>query len=133
MPNDETIDPKFFTDLMLEVAQEQSLAGVLDKLVRHILSRPVARAYFWLVDKGDICATCMRRFECPDQTRCLHLARKGGHSIPSDEAVRGLRQPDPFARIPLGVDVPGKVAATGRQMVLADLDKEPGDLAHVPW
>jgi transcriptional regulator with GAF, ATPase, and Fis domain len=43
------------------------------------------------------------------------------------------QDPNPFSRIPLGVGVLGQVADTGQQMVLADLDKDSGEFASVPF
>ena len=40
---------------------------------------------------------------------------------------------DRYARLPLGIGVAGKIGATGRQIVLRDLDKDPGELAYIDW
>jgi transcriptional regulator with GAF, ATPase, and Fis domain len=128
-------DSEFASKLLLEIAQEQSLEELLKKLVRRILDRPhVARVRIWLIDQGDICATCARRPDCPDQTRCLH-AVAGGANMLSDqgEEEEYLRMTDPFARIPIGFGAAGKIAATGKQLVLRDLDKDPGELFFLPW
>ena len=128
-------DSEFASKLLLEIAQEQSLEELLKKMVRRILDRPnVARVRIWLIEKGDICSTCIRRPECPDQTRCLHAVASGGNTFNSKgEEEEYTRMTDPFARIPIGVGVGGKIAATGKQMVLRDLDKDPGELFFLPW
>ena len=70
---EDRFDSEFASALLLEIAQEQSLDLLLKKLVQRLLDRPhVARVRIWLINKGDICATCVRRPDCPDQTRCLH-------------------------------------------------------------
>jgi hypothetical protein len=57
-------DSEFASKLLLEIAQEQSLEELLKKMVRRILDRPnVARVRIWLIEKGDICSTCIRRPE----------------------------------------------------------------------
>jgi transcriptional regulator with GAF, ATPase, and Fis domain len=128
-------DSEFGSKLLLEIAQEQSLEELLKKLVRRILDRPnVARVRIWLIDKGDICATCARRPDCPEQIRCLHAVASGGNLISNKaEEEEYVRMTDPFARIPIGFGAAGKIAATGKQVVLRDLDKEPGELAFIPW
>jgi transcriptional regulator with GAF, ATPase, and Fis domain len=128
-------DPEFGSSLLLEIAQEQVLEQLLKKLVHRILQRPaVARVRIWLVDQGDICSTCVRRPECPDQTRCLHAVAGGSNSIsgPTD-AEEYVRMTDRFARIPLGVGMVGKIAATAQQIVVRDLDVSPGEMSYIDW
>ena len=133
MGKNSEFEPDFASSLLLEIAQEQSLDTLMKTLVRRVLERPaVARVRIWLVDKGDICATCVRRADCPDQTRCLHAVAGGAKrdAGPEDEYVL---MTDFFARIPLGVGVAGKIAATGQQIVMQDMDKDAGELAYIPW
>lgn len=132
MDKDEKIEA-LFAKLLLELVHEQSLTGMLDKVAQTVLQRPiVVRVYVWLVAKGDICTACARRRECPDQTRCLHLVVAGIKS--SSTAISHEVQPDnPFIRVPIGVDIAGRAAAAGKQMVLGDVDQTPGDFAHMPW
>ena len=133
--NENRFDSDFASKLLLEIAQEQSLEELLKKLVRRILDRPdVARVRIWLIDKGDICATCIRRPDCPDQTRCLHAVASGGNLFSSQgEEEEYVRMTDRFARIPIGVGTAGKIVVTGKQVVMRDLDKDPGELAYIPW
>ena len=86
----------------------------------------------WLVDKGDLCSVCPQRPNCPDQTRCLHLAIGGGNSISNSEE-RVLHCVDHNTRMPLGVGLVGKVAATGQQLVLNGFDSRPAELAGLDW
>lgn len=133
--NGDKLDPGFASKLLLEIAQEQSLCELLKTLVRRILERShVARVRIWLVKKGDICATCVRRAECPDQTRCLHAVAGGANLISRDgEEEEYANLTDRFARIPIGIGAAGKIVATGKPVVLRDLDKEPGELAYIDW
>ncbi|MBU6410071.1 MAG: sigma 54-interacting transcriptional regulator [Verrucomicrobia bacterium] len=133
--SDVRFDPDFAVSLLLEIAQEQSLDGVLRKLVCRILSRPaVARVRIWLINKGDICATCVRRPDCPDQTRCLHAVAGGSNLIgQSKDEQEYTSMTDRYARIPLNVGVVGKIGSTGRQTVLRNLDQDPGELAYIDW
>lgn len=133
--NHDSFDPAFASSLLLEIARAQSLDELMKKLVHRVLERPsVARVRIWLIDKGDRCATCVRRPDCPDQTLCLHAVAGGGNLIGLDKEEEEYAQlTDRFARIPLGAGVAGKVATTGKQTVLRDLDQEPGELAYIPW
>jgi transcriptional regulator with GAF, ATPase, and Fis domain len=132
---DNRFDPDFASSLLLEIAQERSLDQLLKKLVCRILKRPgVARVRIWLIDKGDLCSTCARRPDCPDQTRCLHAVAGGSNLLGGAQEEEGYsRMIDPYSRLPLGVGVAGKIGATGRQIVLRDLDKDPGELAYIDW
>ncbi len=128
-------DPEFATKLLLEAAQAQSLDELLQTLAKRVAERPaVARTRIWLIKKGDLCATCLRRVECPDQTRCLHAVASGSHLLASSEAGQEyVRLSDRFSRIPLGVGPVGRIGAEGKQIVLEDLDQNPGELAYIPW
>lgn len=65
--------------MLLEIAHEKSVEQILQKLVCRAVERPdLACAQVWLIDKSDLCNTCPRRAECPDQTRCLHLVAGKG-------------------------------------------------------
>lgn len=132
---DDKIDPEFASALLLEIAQEQSLDALLKKLVDRVLQRPgVAKVRIWLIDKGDICSRCPRRTDCPDQARCLHAVAGGSNVlVPTERDEEYARLTDYFCRIPLGLGTAGKIAVTGKQIVLRDLDKDPGELAHVDW
>jgi len=131
-PNvDIRFDPAFVRDLLLEIGQERELGLLLKRLVDRIRQRPMVVAVgIWLVDKGDICLNCPRRQECPDQTKCLHAAASSTPDLGADPETE---VPSPFSRIPLGIGVLGQVADTGQQMVLGDLDQQPGEFASVPF
>jgi transcriptional regulator with GAF, ATPase, and Fis domain len=45
----------------------------------------------------------------------------------------GKYHKDPFSRIPVGVGLAGKIAQTGKQVVLRDLDRDPAELSHIGW
>lgn len=117
--------------MLLDMAQEQSVERLLQKLIGSAMERTeLACVQFWLVDKGDRCSVCPQRPNCPDQTRCLHLVAGGGRSL-SDSGECIPRRDDPNGRMPLGTSLVGKVAATGRQLILGAFDKMPGELAGV--
>jgi transcriptional regulator with GAF, ATPase, and Fis domain len=128
-------DPNFASTLLLEIAQEHSLDELMKKLVARILDRPaVVRVRIWLIEKGDLCATCIRRPECPDQTRCLHAVAGDSHLIaPLENEEEYTRLADRYSRIPLGVGVIGRIGATGQQVVLNNLEVDPGELSYIEW
>ena len=127
--SDNRFDPNFATHLLLDIAHEQSVEHLLQKLIRSAMEQPrsdLACVQIWLVDKGDLCSVCPQRPKCPDQTRSLHLVAGGGNCL-SSSGSRAPRFDDPNARMPLGVGLVGKVAGTGRQLVLNGLNERPGE------
>ena len=80
--SDKRFDPLLATQLLLEIAQERSVEPILQKLVDFAVETGFAFCTIWLVQKGDLCATCKYRSECADQSRCLHLVAGKGRSLP---------------------------------------------------
>jgi DNA-binding NtrC family response regulator len=131
--SDSRFDPNYAAQLLLEIAHEQSVDHLLRKLVSRVAERPgFACIQIWLVGKGDLCSACSQRPKCPDQTRCLHLAAGGGRPVSGSEAALD-RFNDPGARMPLGVGVVGRVAASGQQIVLRGLERNPEVLTELGW
>jgi transcriptional regulator with GAF, ATPase, and Fis domain len=138
MENIETapFDPNFASELLFEIGQEHSLDPLMRKLMDRVFELPhVARVHFFLVEKGDLCATCVRRPECPDQTRCLHAfaGRRRLLARPDQIDTEVLPHSDRNARIPIGVGIVGKIAASGQVLILNNLDRDPGELAVLEW
>ena len=116
--SDNRFDPNYATHLLLDIAHEQSVEDLLQKLIRSGMEKRepgLACVQFWLVEKGDLCSVCPQRPKCPDQTRCLHLAAGRGNSLSSSESD-ARRYDDPNARMPLGLGLVGKVTATDQQL-----------------
>ncbi len=131
--SDSRFDPNYAAQLLLDIAHEQSVEHLLEKLVRRAVERPdVACAQIWLIDKGDLCSTCPRRAECPDKTHCLHLVAGSGKSL-SGPGAEAPRFGDPNARLPVGASLLGRTVATGQQSLLKDLDKHWGEMAGLDW
>src|ERR1041384_1623861 len=109
--SDRRFDPNVGVQLLLEMAQERSLEPILKKIVdRAVDHTQFAFSQVWLIEKGDLCATCKYRSECADQTRCLHLVAGRGRSVSNPE-----KQPEPYedlnARIPLNFGPLGEAVA----------------------
>jgi transcriptional regulator with GAF, ATPase, and Fis domain len=130
---DSRFDPNYAVQLLLEIAHEKSVEHLLQKLVHSVMERhDMACIQIWLIGKGDLCSTCPRRPECPDQSRCLHLAV--GKGVPfSDSGTEAPRFDDPNARIPFGMGVLGQAVATGQEIRVRDVDKQPGEMPGFEW
>src|SRR5689334_17349458 len=118
--NDSQFDVNVALQLLLEIAHEQSLEKVLQKILDTAAEQPgVACVQFWLIDKGDLCAQCPQRPDCPDQARCLHLIAGRGVPLPGSEK-KPTRFGDANARIPLGVGAVGEAVSRKEQVYLRD-------------
>jgi transcriptional regulator with GAF, ATPase, and Fis domain len=126
---DTRFDFDFGASLLLDIAQERSLEGLMQKAFSAAMTHPeFARVETWLIGKGDICLRCPQRPRCPDQTRCLHLI--AGSENPVHD---GGGEPALFfntdERIPLGVGFIGRTATTGQLTELRNLDDARGDFS----
>jgi hypothetical protein len=119
--------------LLLEAGRERSLEGLLERLKNAPMARShdLARAEIWLIKEGDICSHCPRRTECPDQTRCLHLAVSRDNPLRSENDAPRFSKFD--TRLPLGVGVLGKIVLTGQEVVFKDLQNAPPELFPAEW
>jgi transcriptional regulator with GAF, ATPase, and Fis domain len=127
-------DPNFALTLLLDLGRERSVEGLMEKLINSIgiHRHGIGRLEIWLVEKGDICSRCPQRTECPDQTRCLHLVASRNYPLPGSADKASPFFPSD-ARMPLGVGIIGKIAATGQEVVLQDLDNAAPELFPVEW
>ncbi len=121
---DSRFDPNIALQVLLDIAHEHSLDQLLNRVVSLAVRQPaIACGQIWLIERGDRCAHCPRRPECPDQTRCLHLVAGNGVSLVKPPAEPS-RFDDPNARIPLGVGFVGEAAVTGKQAAVLDLAQD---------
>lgn len=121
-----------FPHVMVSMAQNRSLPEVLRAVVSGIAQcRNVVLARIWLIQPGDICATCRFRPECPDQTRCLHLVASAGNS---DDAKADYTQlVGEFRRFPIGVRKIGRVGQSGEPLLLPDVRGDEEWIAEPKW
>jgi transcriptional regulator with GAF, ATPase, and Fis domain len=121
-----------FPKVMVSMAQGRTLHEVLRSVVSGIAAcQNVALARIWLIEMGDLCATCRFREDCPDQSRCLHLVASAGNSRdPSRDltATEGA-----FRRFPLGVRKVGRVAASGQPLLLPGVQGDEEWIADREW
>ena len=115
--------------ILLDIAQERTLAAVLSKVVDgNAQRRRHAFSGIWLLDSGDLCESCALASQCRDQTRCLHLVASAGQLRGALSAVQVQDQ-----RIPLGVGEIGRIASTGRQCLLPDLRSRSAAIRNQEW
>lgn len=126
------MNPEALQAVALAVAAERSGDRILTQIVTGLVAQPaVALARVWLIGPGDICATCPMRAECPDQTRCLHLAASAG--APSDHREDWSRLDGAFRRFPLGVRKIGRIGATGEGILIDDIQRNHEWIARPEW
>jgi transcriptional regulator with GAF, ATPase, and Fis domain len=131
--SDRRFDPLMATQLLLEIAQERSVQPILKKLVDFSVERTgFTFSTVWLVQKGDLCATCKYRSECADQSRCLHLVAGRGRSLPGYG-----KGPQPYedlnARVPLNLGPLGEAVATGQLKVTKNHGNQPICVPGFDW
>jgi len=112
--SDNRFDANRAVEMLLSVAQARSLDDLFQRFVEDAAGNPRhACVQVWLIDKGDLCATCPHRPVCPDQSRCLHLVAARGKSISaSSERQRPFEDLD--SRAPLGVGPIGETVVAGQ-------------------
>jgi transcriptional regulator with GAF, ATPase, and Fis domain len=114
------------------IACERNVRDVLKMIVNGLVDQHrVALARIWLLDKGDICATCRMRNECLNQEVCLHLAASAGFPRHSNEDWSRLD--GEFQRFPVNARKVGRIAATGEPMLLNDVLKNDQWIMHSEW
>ena len=117
---------------MVSMARNRSLPELLSAIVEGIADcKNIVLARIWLNEMGDLCETCRFRKECPDQTRCLHLAASAGN--PSDPKDDYSRLNGSFKRIPLGTRKIGHVGKTGEPLLMPDLKGNEEWIANPEW
>jgi GAF domain-containing protein len=119
--------------LLLEVGHGRNPAVTLHRLCTGLAAiEGVALARLWLIEPGDICASCPMRGECPSQTRCLHLVASAGSSVADPDAdwstIDGA-----FRRFPLGVRKIGHIAESGTALHIEDVRDDSAWIARPEW
>ena len=119
--------------LLLDMAQERSLARLLDLVVRRLASTDrVALARIWLTLPTSGCGACVSKETCADRTECLHLVASAGRSR-VEPGADWSRLTGDFRRFPLGQRKVGRIAATGQPLVASDLHEVPDWIARPDW
>jgi transcriptional regulator with GAF, ATPase, and Fis domain len=126
------VNPEVLQSVALGVAAETSVDRVLTQIVDGLRTdATVALARVWLIAPGDICEGCPVQAQCPDRRQCLHLAASAG--APLDGRADWSRLDGAFRRFPLGVRKIGHVGATGDGILVEDVTRDHGWIAHPDW
>ena len=113
----EADEPIGASSVAYAASQERSLEGALKRIVEGLVGQlNVSMARIWLIAPGDICKHCRLRNECPDQTRCLHLAASDGR--PHNRSENWARINGDFSRIPLGRAIMGNLSPAGEPLLI---------------
>lgn len=131
-------------EVVLAIAQQRSVAGVLQRIVEEIAdyktaevnatrasTTNIALVRIWLVLPGDICAKCTFQAECPDRRNCLHLCASAG--IAKDKDITYTHLDGQFSRFPLGVRKIGRIGSTGKPILIPDLRVDQGWFVVPTW
>ncbi|HVY70625.1 MAG TPA: sigma 54-interacting transcriptional regulator [Verrucomicrobiae bacterium] len=117
--------------IMLAIGQARSVSQVLQLIAEGVSERPnTALVRIWLTGPGDLCHDCHFRQQCPNQTRCLHLAASAGRSRSNQDMTEINGR---FRRIPWGVFKTGCAAATAQPFLIPKLDREDLDIQDPLW
>lgn len=127
------MNTEFLQKIALSVANEQSIGTLLQRIVTGLAHSPnTVLSRIWLIKPGDICNDCFARDECPDQRQCLHLvASDGTPHDPNSPRPKGLN--GKYRRFPIGIRKVGKIGASGKGVLLTDVDQSPSWLKEPDW
>jgi len=118
--------------LLLEMAQEHTVATLLEMIVRQLARRPhVALARIWLIQEGH-CPCPTKESQCDDTAKCLHLVASEGRSL-TDNDADWSRLDGEFSRFPLGARKVGWIAATGKAVEVNDIEMDSKWIAKPDW
>ncbi len=123
-------DPR---QLLLDMAEQRSVAALLDLVVRRLAASPrIALARVWLLLPHDACALCRSRGPDPGGPPALHLLAGAGRS-----RVRPYREwggtGGAFHRFAVGERKVGEIARSARPLEVPDVDAAAAWVADPGW
>ncbi len=119
--------------LLLELAQHHTVDVVLKIAVDTLASASsVALVRVWLIEEGDVCATCKDSAQCPDKSRCLHLKASAGKTLFGVKAWGNI-DGSSFSRFPLGIRKVGQIAQSGTPLEVVEINADEKWLADPAW
>src|SRR3974390_181770 len=126
-------DPNVAARIFLELANEHSLQGALQKVFAMMGERSLLSCLqIWRIEDGDRCLRCPLQDKCADHRRCLHLtAGRGVSVVEGAEAVSYFG--DPNARIPMGYGLLGQVASERKTSILPKMTAADHEAVGVEW
>ena len=127
------LDPNVAARIFLELANEHSLQGALQKVFAIVGERPdMACLQIWRIEDGDRCLRCPLQESCADHRRCLHLTAGRGVSVVG-VAEAASYFGDSNSRIPLGYGLLGKVASEQETIILPNMAAADHEAVGVAW
>jgi len=119
--------------LLLEMGQQRTTRSLFKLITNQIFEfDKVALVRIWLVQNGDICPSCRLAKECLDPKHCLHLvASTGASSV--NQGQDWSRIDGAHRRFPIGARKIGHIAATGKPVVVASIEKDSKWIGHPQW
>jgi transcriptional regulator with GAF, ATPase, and Fis domain len=127
-----TVSLEALQKIALSIVETRDAALLLKQIVEGVAEHSdAALVRLWLMELGDVCAECRFQKECPDHTRCLHLAASVGRS--RDGRKDYSRLTGGFRRIPLGARKVGRIAAEGRPMAVAEVAPDQEWVGDPAW
>lgn len=116
------------------VAKQREVDAVLETVVESLVDNSdLALARIWLTRPGDICDVCPMRDECPDQTRCLHLAASAARPGNPESGDEWYRRDGFYRRFPLGIRRIGEIGMKGQSLMLSDTADDKSWFARNDW
>ena len=119
--------------LLLELAQHHSVEVVLKLAVDTLAAvSSVALVRVWLIEPGDLCASCKDSKQCPDKSSCLHLKASAGKSliVPTTwDKIIGSS----FSRFPIGIRKVGHIAQSGKPIEILAIKPDEKWVADPLW
>lgn len=120
--------------LLLELAQLHSVEAVLWQVVNTLASASdAALVRIWLMEAGDICASCQDAEVCPDTTQCLHLRASAGRSAVNNAVTWDDVGHSGFSRFPLGIRKVGTIAQSGMPLEVPSIVGDESWIANPDW
>ncbi|MEI7705242.1 MAG: sigma 54-interacting transcriptional regulator [Deltaproteobacteria bacterium] len=121
-----------FKDLLLEMAQQRAVEGLLDHVTQRIGDESDTALFrIWLLREGDRCGECNKEEACRSRPRCLHLATSAGKSLVDGTSWKGIG--GSFRRFPVGSRKVGRIAASGEPMEVVPIDPDADWVADPEW
>lgn len=122
--SDRRFDAHLGVRVLLDIAQERSVEPILKKIVQYAVEHTqFAFSQVWLIEKGDLCATCKYSSECADRSRCLHLVAGRGRSLQT-QGKAAQPYEDLNSRMPLNLGPLGEAVSSGVLKVIRSPAKQ---------
>lgn len=118
--------------IMIAITQERSSPRVMQSNVDGLTEGVgFALTRIWVRGPGDRCGTCLFALDCANKSECLHLVASEGGSIARNQQWSGIE--GRFSRFPLGHRKIGHIGATGKSILIQDVQQGGQWLLNHDW